>query len=119
MRIGRGGCDGCARPCISSSREELSSEALTPETIAAREEYQGARDRSGRLHLGRKDPRFWPVVGLVLDVLLAVEARVGEAAAALAISTGNLIDFLESDPKLWEQANQMRVRFGHKPLRGG
>ncbi len=35
----------------------------------------------------------------------------------LGISTGNLIDFLQTSPKLWEQANQLRARFGHKPLR--
>jgi hypothetical protein len=98
-------------------RDELRSEALAPGAIQAREEYQHSRDGSGRLHLGRKDPRFWPVVGVVLDVLQAVQARVGEASAALGVSTGNLIDFLETDPKVWEQANQMRTRFGHKPLR--
>jgi hypothetical protein len=98
-------------------RDELHSAALMPEAIQAREDYQHSRDGSGRLHLGRKDSRFWPVVGVVLDVLQAVQARVGEAAAALGVSTGNLIDFLATEPKVWEQANQMRTRFGHKPLR--
>ncbi len=93
---------------------------LTPETLAnlmIRPEYAAARDGDGRLHLGRKDPRFWPVVGLVLDVLQAVGARVSEAAEALGISTGNLIDFLHGDEKVWEQANHMRARCGLKPLR--
>ena len=53
----------------------------------------------------------------MLDVLQAAAARVSEAAQTLGISTGNLIDFLHSDDKVWEQANQMRVRFGLKPLR--
>jgi len=56
-------------------------------------------------------------VGLVLDVLQACQARVSEAAAALGVSTGNLIDFLQDNDKVWEQANQMRARFGHGPLR--
>jgi hypothetical protein len=98
-------------------REPLPPEGLTVEALARREEYQGARGPDGRLHLGRKDPRFWPVAGLVLDVLQAVEARVSEAATVLSISTGNLIDFLQTEPKLWEHANALRVRFGHKPLR--
>ena len=95
-------------------REELPAAALA---AAARPEYGTARDGDGRLHLGRKDPRYWPVVGLVLDVLQAAGGRAREAAEALGISTGNLIDFLQSDDKVWEQANQLRSRFGHKPLR--
>jgi hypothetical protein len=98
-------------------RDELPPESLTPECLAAHRDYGPARDGEGRLHLGRKDPRYWPAVGLVLDILQAVGARVREAAEALGTSTGNLIDFLHGDDKVWEQANQMRTRFGHKPLR--
>src|SRR5437868_799707 len=83
-------------------REELTPATLTPDALAARPEYQDARGRDGRLELGRKDPRFWPVAGLVLDVLQALQARVAETAAALGISTGNLIDFLQTSPKIWE-----------------
>src|SRR5918911_3057819 len=71
-------------------REELSAEELTGEGLALRGELPRARDAEGRLHLGRKDPRYWPAVGVVLDVLHAVGARVSEAAEALGTSTGNL-----------------------------
>ncbi len=98
-------------------RDELSPEQLRPEQLAQHDDFRGARGADGRLVLGRKDPRFWPAVGVVLDVLQALGARVSEAAAALGISTGNLIDFLNSDPKVWEQANHLRAHFGHKPLR--
>lgn len=96
-------------------RDELSPQELA--NPAARPDFAATRDTEGRLHLGRKDPRFWPIVGLVLDVMQAAGARVSEAAETLGISTGNLIDFLQSDEKVWEQANQMRARFGLKPLR--
>lgn len=98
-------------------REGLTPEELTPQALAARPGWREARGADGRLHLGRKDPRFWPAVGVVLDVLEALEARVSAAAEVLGVSTGNLIDFLQSDDKVWEQANQTRGRFGHKPLR--
>jgi hypothetical protein len=98
-------------------RTALPAEALTAEAVVAQADYHGARSPAGRLDLGRKDPRFWPAVGVVLDVLLAVDARVSDAATALGISTGNLIEFLQTDPKVWEQANQLRSRFHHKPLR--
>ena len=47
----------------------------------------------------------------------ALGARVRETAETLGVSTANLIDFLSSDPKVWEQANHLRTHFGHKPLR--
>jgi hypothetical protein len=90
---------------------------LGPEGPAGRIDYQGARTAEGRLDLGRKDPRYWPVVGVALDVLLACEARLSESAQALGVTTANLGDFLRSDDKVWEQANLLRLKFGHKPLR--
>jgi hypothetical protein len=98
-------------------RDPLPPKARTPDALAVHEEYRYARGANGRLHLGRKDLRFWPAVGVVLDVLQALEARVSDAAEALGLSTGNLIDFLQTDPKVWEQANILRTRFGQKPLR--
>src|SRR5437667_6632724 len=38
--------------------------------------WRDARNGAGRIDLGRRDPRFWPALGVVLDVLTAVEARV-------------------------------------------
>src|SRR5438132_12845816 len=98
-------------------RDEIPAELLNQNGLLMHPVYCGVRSQEGRLHLGRKDPRFWPVVGLVLDVLQAVNARVSDAAAALGLSTGNLIDFWSSDPKVWQQANVLRGRFGQKPLR--
>jgi hypothetical protein len=98
-------------------REDLAADSLTPETLQQRGDYREARNANGRVHLGRKDARFWPAVGVVLDVLASVEARVADAARILGISTGNLIDFLAVDPKVWEQANLLRARFEQKPLR--
>ena len=97
-------------------REPIATEDLMPERLAARSDYGPARDAEGRLHLGHKDPRFWPAVAVVLDVLVTVQARLSDAAAALGTSTANLGDFLRSDAKVWEQANQLRLQFGHKPL---
>jgi hypothetical protein len=88
-----------------------------PETPAEHPDFARARGRDGRLYLSAKDPRFWPAAGVVLDVLAAMEARVGDAAERLDLSTGNLIDFLQTDPKLWQTANQLLARLGQKPLR--
>jgi hypothetical protein len=98
-------------------RDELPAETLTPEMLAQRGGFRDVRNGSGRLELGRKDPRFWPAVGVVLDVLQALGAQVSSAATALGITTANLIDFLSTDPKVWGEANILRTRFGQKPLR--
>ena len=98
-------------------REDLPADERTPVALAARAELMAARDGEGRLRLGRKSPHFWPAAGVVLDLLLALKGRVSEAADAIGTSTANLIEFLKDDDKLWEHANQLRARFGHKPLR--
>ena len=100
-------------------RDPLAPEQLGPGGLLEHPGFRGARGPDGRLRLGPKDPRFWPAAGVVLDALAALEGRVADAAAALGVSTGNLIDFLESDPKLWQQANALRARCGQKPLRVG
>ena len=98
-------------------RDDLPPEQLTPEQLALLGDYRDARNAAGRLDLGKKDPRFWPVAGVVLDVLQAFAGRVSEAAAALGVSTANLVEFLATESKVWEQANHLRTHFGHKPLR--
>jgi len=97
-------------------RDSLESEDLNPQALGARPDLQGALGPDGRLHVSRKAPCFWPAAGLVLDVLQAVGARVSVAAETLGISTANLVDFLQVDVKLWQQANWLRARFGQKPL---
>jgi peptide chain release factor-like protein len=98
-------------------RDDLPAEARTPETVAALPDYETARGGDGRLSLSAKNARFWPAIGVALDVLTAAEARVADAAALLGISTGNLIDFLKTDPKVWQEANRIRAVFGQKTLR--
>jgi len=98
-------------------RDPKSGDESTAEAIAQHPDFVNARDADGRLNLRTKDPRFWPAAGVVLDVLATTEARVGDAAEILGISTGNLVAFLHTDPKLWQAANQLRARFGQKTLR--
>ena len=69
-----------------------------------------SRENSNQLRINQSP------VNRMRDVLGTVQARVSEAAVRLGITTGNLIDFLASDPKVFEQANILRKQFGHKPL---
>ncbi len=74
---------------------------------------------NGRIDLRVKDPRFWPAVGVALDVLTVCEGRVSTAAEQLGTTTANLVDFLQTDPKVWQEANRIRVGFGLKGLKMG
>lgn len=78
---------------------------------------QAAQTPDGRFHLSPKDPRFWPAVGVVLDVLDDCQAQVSTAAHKLGTTTANLVDFLRREAKVWQSANQLRARHRLGPLR--
>lgn len=98
-------------------RDPLAESDRTPEAIGTHPDFAAACGRDGRLQITPKNQHFWPAVGIVLDVLTACESRVAETAALLGTSTGNLIDFLQQEPKVWQEANRIRAVFGQKPLR--
>jgi hypothetical protein len=98
-------------------RDPIPEGDRTAEAIGRHADLAAARALDAHLQLSARNPMFWPAAGVVLDVLATCEARVAETAALLLISTGNLIDFLQTDPKLWQEANRIRAVFGHKPLR--
>jgi hypothetical protein len=98
-------------------REEIPATNLTSELLQARADFPEPLRNGGRLELGRKDPRFWAVVGLILDLLLAQQARLSDVATLLGISTANLVDFLRIEPKAWAEANHLREQFGQKHLK--
>ncbi|MCI0639901.1 MAG: peptide chain release factor-like protein [Gemmataceae bacterium] len=94
-------------------RESITVDDALPE----RPELTQAKNGAGRLDVGRKDVRFWPAAGLVLDVLEAVAGRVSAAAQALGLTTGNVVEFLQTEPKVWEEVQHLRANLGLKPLR--
>ncbi len=91
-------------------------EAVRPDPLGQANGDFGLRRADSRLDLGPKHPEYWRAVGLALDALFAAEAKVSSAAATLGITTANLVDFLRSSTKVWQETNQMRVRFGQRPL---
>ncbi len=74
-------------------------------------------EREPDLGVGRRHPDYLRIVQHVLDVLLAAEASVGDAARALGVSTARLVRFLRRDANLWEHANRMRKELGLPVLR--
>lgn len=90
---------------------------FTREQLAASPLWSAAIAPDGRLAVSTKNPAFWPAAAIALDALADREARVSDAAELLGISTGQLADFLHAQPQLWQEANRLRARFGHKPLK--
>ena len=70
-----------------------------------------------RLQVGRKDHRYWAVVGFVLDLLEACEGRLSDAAAKIGITTSNLAAVLKEDRHSWAAAAEIRKRHGLGPLK--
>ena len=83
----------------------------TPEAIAA------CIDKAGRLGAGRRDARYLPAAGALLDLLGAHEGSVGDVAKRLGLTTGNVSKFLTGDEDVMTEANRVRASFGLKPLR--
>lgn len=69
-----------------------------------------------RLTIGARDRRFWQVAAFLLDVLESRHGRMGESAAMLGISTGNLNRVLHSERHLFAAVQQLRKRHGERPL---
>jgi hypothetical protein len=90
---------------------------LDEERYARTDLLSSCVNRAGKLEVGRRDGRYFCAVKEVLDLLLACEVRVSDAAKRIGISTANLLKFLQNDPKVWERVNQMRTAAGHRPLK--
>ncbi|MGB0716933.1 MAG: peptide chain release factor-like protein [Phycisphaerae bacterium] len=107
---------------IKRLRRQIAFEVRGDAALAAytpSERLRSFVDGNGRLRVSVKNDQFYLVAAEVLDVLVAAELRVGDAAKSIGISTSHLVKFLESEPKLWERINQLRTQAGLKALRTG
>jgi len=91
---------------------------LDPETFQPPKWFASCLDGSGRLRITRRCRYYYHAVGLVLDVLDGAAGSVADAARRLGMTTSKLVAFLQSDEKLWTQANAVRRRFGREALIG-
>lgn len=75
------------------------------------------RTPEGRYEVSRKDSRFWPACGVLLDYLDAYAGRISDVAEKLGSSTAQLVDLIQQEPRVWQTANQIRAKYQQKPLR--
>jgi hypothetical protein len=98
-------------------REALALRIRHEVTDATQEAVRACIDKSGRLNVGRRDARFLPAAGALLDLLVAHQGSVGDVAKRLGLTTGNVSGFLTGDEDVMTEANRIRAAFGQKPLR--
>lgn len=101
-------------------RRSLALEVRRPVDLAAFRTPAWFEDLVGpqrRLAPSPKSPAYWHVAKLVMDVLDACRGSVADAARHLGLTTGNLVHFIQDDPKIWDQANRIRAAYDCKPLR--
>ncbi len=70
----------------------------------------------GRLSVSPRNDHYPRAAALVLDLLDARKAVIGDVARLLGVSTSSVVKFLESEPQLWSAANALRKAAGQPPL---
>lgn len=74
------------------------------------------RSRQGgacrRIEIGPRDSRFWQVGAFLLDLLDACGGRLTAAAAAMQVTTSNLVRLLKSHRRLLAAAQEIRRTHG-------
>lgn len=90
-----------------------------PEVVRSCMFASGTPGQSGKLRLavGKRDHRFWHVAAVLLDILATSEGSVSSSARVLAITTANFTSLLSSHRHLFVAAQEIRKRFGLRPLR--
>ncbi len=76
-----------------------------------------AGEARGRLEVGRKDHRFWPVAQVLLDALDACDGGLAQAASRVGVNTSNLVAQFKRDRHLYAAAQQIRKRHGLGPVK--
>src|SRR4051812_13509622 len=102
---------------VKRLREALALRIRHEVTDATPDAIKACIDKSGRLNVGRRDARYLPAAGTMLDLLTAHEGSVGDVARRLGLTTGNASKFLTGDEDVMTEANRIRAAFGLKPLR--
>ncbi len=72
--------------------------------------------RERRLEISARHPFYAPLVGLALDLMLALKGNPTAVAINLGVSTTAVLKLLASDAHAWAAANAIRAGWGAGPL---
>ena len=96
-------------------RQTIWLELRQPPNVAD-SSLSAVRDKDGRFAVGVRDIRYLPAVAIILDVLDSTGAALRDAATILGTTTGNLVNFLSADDRVWRSVNALRVKHRQTPL---
>ncbi len=96
--------------------EDPASFPIMQEYLVPCSRTPGEHRAGASLHIGRKNPGFWPCAAVILDLLDAECGRLSSTARHLGISTGNLTALLKSERHLHAAANDIRRHHDHRPI---
>ena len=94
-------------------RERIAIEVRAPFDLAspkATAEFTKYVSSEGRLSVNARNPDYPIVVATLLDALAAAGGNYATAATALAVTTSQLVKFLESDREIWRWIAEGRLR---------
>jgi RF-1 domain len=72
--------------------------------------------RGDRIEASHRHEFYVPLVGLVMDLMDAMNGNPSAVATMLGVSTTSIVKILEAEPQLWTAANRTRTGAGMKPL---
>ncbi len=104
---------------ISRLREAIALEVrlpLDPQDMQLPETLAGVT-AAGKVLIGRRDGRRLLLVAWILDALLALEGRAGDAAQLFDLTTSQLVSLLREESKRLSAANAIRSAAGLPALR--
>jgi len=99
------------REAIALARRNTIDPAGPPPACVA-----DALARNAGLRVSRRHADYFRIVQYVLDVLAAKGASVADCAAAVGVSTAQLVRFFRCANKLWAEVNRMRAELWQRPL---
>jgi len=100
------------RRALRRLRERIAIEVRAPFDLTSPDippEFARYASAAGRLAVNPKNPDYPLVVATALDALAAAD-RSYAAAAALGLTTSQLMKFLESDREVWRWISEGRLR---------
>ena len=100
---------------IRRLREAIALHVRRPLAVAAGD-WSEIGPPAALTRITRRHEHYYRLIQTVLDFLDARAAVLRDTAEALGCSTGQLIKFLKTNPRLWTAANQIRQHHNQSPL---